>query len=127
MDVIEGGRASIDSLTSIQYVNSENGVVVGTRLPVNTFNYAAGASVSIQGEIQMKLANSGTSRKLRALQGAGIEGNEKASYALEVDLIEGDAAVAGGVVPAAGNSAIAAMALNKAFACATAIAFVFVD
>lgn len=123
LKVIQSGSAYISSITSIQYDSVENGVVVGTRLPINTFNYADDASISIQGQIQMKLADGSASRKLRVLSGAEIEGDEKAAYELEINLQEGKAVADD--VSVMENSATVVFALNKAFALAAALAFAF--
>ena len=97
--------------------------MVTTRLPSNSFQFANDKSVAIQGEVEMKLADGGT-RKLRVLLDAGIEGDEQASYALDVKLQEGDDVAADGTF-AIGNSAIAAVALDKAFAFVAVLFFVF--
>ena len=97
--------------------------MVTTRLPSNTFTFANDQSITIQGEVEMTLANGGA-RKLRVLVDAGIEGDEMGSYDLEVNLQEGDGVATDGVF-AMGNSAIAAVALDKVFALAAALAFVF--
>ena len=97
--------------------------MVTTRLPSNTFTFADGNSVTIQGQVEMELAD-GSTRKLRVLAETGIEGDEEASYDLEVKLQEGDGVATDGAF-AMGNSAIAAVALDKAFAFAAALVFVF--
>ena len=110
----------LNSLTSI--ISISNGVMVTTRLPSNSFQFADGNSVTIQGQVEMELAD-GSTRKLRVLAETGIEGDEEAPYELEIDLQEGDA-VADGVF-SMGSPATAAIALDKAFAFAVALAFVF--
>lgn len=52
------------AITSRDYVPDENGVVVSTRAPSNLVDCAEGASISIAGEIEMKLA--GDRRRLQA-------------------------------------------------------------
>ena len=121
LDIVQDGSPFIPSLT--ETININNGVMVTTRLPITSFTFADGRSVTIQGQVEMELAD-GSTRKLRVLAETGTEGGEEASYDLEVNLQEGDGVAADGAF-AMGNSAIAAVALGKAFAFAAALVFVF--
>lgn len=124
LKIIEDGQPFISQITSMQYVASENGVVVGTRLPGNTFEFAAGNSVTIQGEVEMKLADGAAGRKLRVLQGSEIEGDGEASYEIKVNLDAGADATAG-ALPLDNSAMGAGAALDKAFAMAAMVAFAF--
>ena len=59
MPVIENNVITVESITSRDYVPAENGVVVSMRVPVNMFVFGAGESISITGDIDMKLVGSG--------------------------------------------------------------------
>mmetsp|Transcript_27952 Transcript_27952/g.48296 ORF Transcript_27952/g.48296 Transcript_27952/m.48296 type:complete len:129 (-) Transcript_27952:237-623(-) len=88
MIVIEAVKVKVPSITSLEYVLEENGVIVSTRVPTNLFNYALGESITISGAMNMKLAD-GSSRKLRAdiiVGGAKFDENKKASFELKVGL-----------------------------------------
>ena len=90
LDVIKANEISIQSITSREYLGPPRKVVVGTRLPSNTFTYSNDASIVISGDVDMKFAD-GSVRKLRALVGNAAAGtnanvNEVASYELQVGL-----------------------------------------
>ena len=70
LPVIESNTVSLPTITSRDYVPSENGVVVATRVPSNLFNYTEGNSIAVAGELEMKFAFTG-----RRLQ-ANIDGSE---------------------------------------------------
>mmetsp|Transcript_56934 Transcript_56934/g.120866 ORF Transcript_56934/g.120866 Transcript_56934/m.120866 type:complete len:582 (-) Transcript_56934:108-1853(-) len=112
LQIIQNGSPFINSITSIQYEEQENGVVVGTRFPKTLFTYATGKSITIQGEIVMMLAGDVAGRKLRALDVADTDGVEKALYELKIDL-DDDVAAEDSLVLS--NSA-AKIALGKVFA-----------
>jgi len=59
LPVIENNVITVESITSRDYVPAENGVVVSMRVPVNMFVFGAGESISITGDIDMKLVGSG--------------------------------------------------------------------
>eukprot|EP00584_Thalassiosira_punctigera_P000202 CAMPEP_0172538436 /NCGR_PEP_ID=MMETSP1067-20121228/9819_1 /TAXON_ID=265564 ORGANISM="Thalassiosira punctigera, Strain Tpunct2005C2" /NCGR_SAMPLE_ID=MMETSP1067 /ASSEMBLY_ACC=CAM_ASM_000444 /LENGTH=807 /DNA_ID=CAMNT_0013323935 /DNA_START=54 /DNA_END=2477 /DNA_ORIENTATION=+ len=112
LQIIQNGSPFINSITSIQYEEQENGVVVGTRFPKTLFTYATGKSITIQGEIVMMLDGDVAKRKLRALDVADTDGVEKALYELKIDL-DDDVAAEDSLVLS--NSA-AKIALGKVFA-----------
>ena len=64
--------------------NTKDGI--STFVPINRFDYKAGASISVFGEVIMKLAG-GSRRKLRADIGTEVAGaNEESAFELEVKL-----------------------------------------
>jgi len=59
--VIVGGKIQIPSITSSAYTT--DGVIVGTRIPINLFDFVDGAFLAISGAVTIKLAD-GSSRRL---------------------------------------------------------------
>jgi len=87
LQVIVGDKVQIPSITSREYTT--DGAIVGTRIPINLFNFVDGAFLEISGAITMKLAD-GTSRRLNVDLGYVVrnlqdETNE-ASYTVNVAL-----------------------------------------
>jgi len=84
LGIVEEGLVSFPSITAREYVPEENGVVISTRVPTNLFNFDVGETISVSGEVGMKLAGSG--RRLHIDFYDANDVDEKESYELEVAL-----------------------------------------
>ena len=82
---MKGGNDEIPSITSMWTVPNMNGVKVPTRVSINSFDYNAGSSVSINGGLVMKL-DGGAGGGVRKLIGTSDKSDEKASFKLKIDL-----------------------------------------
>ena len=88
MTVIADGRVVVPSITSRDYFPSDNVAVVSTRVPANLFTYAEGQTITISGDMFMKLAD-GNTRKLQTdIVGGGAKfgENKKAPFQLMIGL-----------------------------------------
>ena len=64
-------------------------MVVGTRVPINTFNFeAVEASISVSGSVEMKLIDDdGSGRELHAEMGRNLQtANQESTFELQVPL-----------------------------------------
>ena len=87
MDTIENDQILVPSITSRTYVVAMNGVIVSTRVPSNLFSFGEGSTITITGEVQMKLLGSTLNRrKLLAASDGAKKGDEKSPYVIQVDL-----------------------------------------
>ena len=85
MAVIKDQLVVLTSFTSVEYVSTQNGVVVSTRVPTNVFDYNIPV-IGISGGLVMKLA--GIGRNLKTDIGAKLDYNDEASFEIEVTLQE---------------------------------------
>jgi len=84
--VIEDDDVKFTSLTERTYVSGA-GVLVSTRVPINTFTYADKESIEIAGGLTLQLAGpDGIPRKLQAGIGAKVDANEVANFDITVNL-----------------------------------------
>ena len=87
MKTIENDEVLVTSITSRTYVVAMNGVIVSTRVPSNLFLFGAGSTITIAGEVQMKLLGSTFNRrKLLAASDGPMKVDEKSPYVIQVDL-----------------------------------------
>ena len=88
MTVIADERVVVPSITSRDYFPTDNVAVVSTRVPANLFTYAEGQTITISGDMFMKLAD-GNTRKLQTdIVGGGAKfgENKKAPFQLMIGL-----------------------------------------
>jgi len=88
MTVIANERVVVPSISSRDYFPNDNVVVVSTRVPVNLFTYAEGETITVSGDILMKLAD-GNRRKLQTdIVGGGAKFGaiKKAPFQLMIGL-----------------------------------------
>ena len=86
MNVILEDQVEFPSITSREYVEEENGVVVSTRLPANLFSFGVNEEpVTIRGSVELQFSSG---RKLRVdniFDAPEIE--EEARFEVEVSLL----------------------------------------
>ena len=103
------------AITHREYVSSENGVAVTTRVPPNVFTFAQGESIVVSGDIVLRLAGSERRRLKVNLEAVGVKNTEEGSgrnlqalggnagFEIIVDLEEDEDMVTVATVNAAGG------------------------
>eukprot|EP00585_Thalassiosira_rotula_P006118 CAMPEP_0196140440 /NCGR_PEP_ID=MMETSP0910-20130528/7346_1 /TAXON_ID=49265 /ORGANISM="Thalassiosira rotula, Strain GSO102" /LENGTH=577 /DNA_ID=CAMNT_0041401299 /DNA_START=214 /DNA_END=1944 /DNA_ORIENTATION=+ len=85
-DVVKTQKVEYDSISSMEYVDSKNGVVVKTRVPSNLFKFETGGVIIISGEIQMKLYGEERRRRQLIALTSDVNFDEESPFELQVTL-----------------------------------------
>ena len=115
MDIVSGGSASIEAITSVQEPSATSRVVT-TRLPVNVIKYESEGSVKIEGSATLKFRDGRRRLSIAAghpHRGLQATSDEEAAFGVSISLApaeeaEGPLPAAGAVVVAAGQAVFAA-------------------
>ena len=86
--IIASDDVSNPQLSSREYVPDKDGVVVATYVPLNMFTFSKDKSITIAGQVIMKLANDGTRRlQFATSDSARNIDNENAPFRVKISLV----------------------------------------
>ena len=87
LPIIASGNVRNPQISSREYVPTKDGVVAATFVPLNMFNFSEDKSITIAGQVVMKLANDGTRRlQFATSDSAGNIINENAPFQVKISL-----------------------------------------
>ena len=84
--VVKSSKVEYSSISSVTYVPIENGVVVSTRVSSNLFTFAKNKSITITGQIQLKLYDGERRRRQLIALTTDASFEEESSFQLNVKL-----------------------------------------